>query len=299
MTHQHPGPGAARDAMNTDCGFCQDNLDAFALGALRGTERSRVEQHLLWCGPCRRLHAEIRRITDFLPFLSHPAVPSETAKTRLFERIAADRADVPANPAVNTNPWISTEPVSRPKRETRNNAQAAAWQRWIAPGLIAPLAICLVVLSAWANSLQNELSVLRSAEASPTNAVVPAPPPSDMQLYAFRPACETCGEKQASGQLGGNPGGNTGIVVAWDLDPNEKHQVWCVDSQGQKRLVTDLRVQRTGSVVQTVSFPHPIGGYEQIYVARHDGTADPDAELLVAMNEQHKAGALDVTPETP
>ncbi len=299
MTHQHPGPAAVQDAMNTECTFFQENAEAFALHAVEGAERSQMERHMLWCGPCRRGLAEVRRVTGLLPFLSPPALPSPSVKARLFERLAEETTDDGESIATFSNPWIRTTLVDRPERGARNKTQTGAWQRWIAPGLIAPLAICLIVLSAWTNSLRNEVSMLRSAEASRTSAIVGAPPQSGMQLYTFRPACEKCKEKQAAGQFGGNPEGSVGVVVAWDLDPNEKHQVWCVDSQGQKRLVSDLEVEQTGSVFQAVSFPEPIGGYEQIYVAQHDGTADPAAELLVAMNGEHEVEASDATPGNP
>lgn len=299
MTHQHPGPGAADDAMDTECTFFQENAEAFALGAVESTERSRIEQHMLWCGPCRRGLAEIRRVTGLLPFLSPPALPSPSAKARLFERIADETTDDAETMASFSNPWVRSTPVTRSERAARKGARTGAWHRWIAPGLIAPLAVCLIVLSAWANSLRNEVNMLRSAEASRTSTAVGAPPQSDMQLYTFRPACEKCKEKQAAGQFGGDPEGSIGVVVAWDLDPNQKHQVWCVDSQGQKRLVSDLEVEQTGSVFQTVSFPEPIGGYEQIYVAQHDGTADPAAELMVAMNEEREVETSDATPGDP
>ena len=299
MTHHHPDPDAAHGAVTADCMFSQENLEAFALGALGGNERSRMEQHLAWCGPCRRGLAEIRRITTLLPFLSPPAVPSAAAKAALFKRIAENTTEHAENRMIPGNPWIPREPRARPKPAGGNKTPPAPWQRWVAPGLIAPLAICLIVLSAWTNSLRNEVNMLRSAEASRMTSAVTAPAQPDMQLYSFRPACEKCKEKQASGQLGGNPDGSTGIVVAWDLDPNEKHQVWCVDTQGQKRLVSDLHVAQTGNVVQTVNFPHPIGGYEQIYVARQDGTEGASAELLVAVNEEHEVNIPGAVFETP
>src|SRR5699024_10453532 len=136
--------------------------------------------------------------------------------------------------------------------------------------IIAPLAICLIVLSAWTNSLSNEVDDLRETNTPEVASTdVPATSPYDLQLYEFRPACENCSQNQASGQLGGNPDGNVGVIVAWNLDPNETHQIWCVNRQGERLLITDLNVEN-GNVFQSVNFPDAIGGYEQIYVARHD-----------------------------
>lgn len=203
-------------------------------------------------------------------------------------------------PVVLANPWESRPDASTHIQEQALEAEprAGIWQRWVVPGVVAPLAICLLLLSAWTNSLHNEVENLRSSGGGEVTTTQDSGAiPYDMQLYEFKPACEKCEDRQASGQFGGNPNGSVGVVVAWNLDPNEKHQVWCVDINGEKMLVTDLDVEFTGNVFQTVNFPQAIGGYQQIYVARHDGTADPDAELLVAMNDDHEIDSPVSTPE--
>lgn len=294
MTNHAPGPERVPDAMSTDCAFCEDNLHAYSLGALIGFERSRVEQHLLWCGRCRRAHADIRRVTDLLPFLSEVSAPSPKVKARLFSQIADSETGTGDTPVILPNPWAAVAAPSAPVEQPAGTL-TGAWQRWMLSGLIAPLAICLIVLAAWTNSLHNEVSDLRASGGTQPVATTANLPQADLQLYDFRPACPECEERQASGQLGGSPDGSVGVVVAWNLDPDAKHQVWCINSQGEKLLVSDLEVEQTGSVFQTVSFPQPLGGYQQIYVARHDGTPDPDAELLVAMNEEHEVDP----PNTP
>jgi hypothetical protein len=283
--------------MNTDCTFCQQNLDAYGLGALPDQETSRIERHLPQCARCRTTLGSIRRVTNLLPFLAEPADPSPMAKAKLFARIERGEPEDAARemPFALANPWTSFS--SAPEPTPSPQPARGAWQRWIAPGIIAPLAICLLVISAWANSLQNEVEDLRSSEiAEAASTQAPAAPTYDMQLYEFKPACKQCEERQASGQFGGNPNGSVGVVVAWNLDPDEKHQVWCIDSRGEKTLITDLEVQYTGNVFQTVNFPQAIGGYEQIYVARHDGTREPDAELLVAMNDEHEIDSPATAP---
>ena len=155
------------------------------------------------------------------------------------------------------------------------------WRRWIPPAVITPLAIALLVLAAWTNSLRNEVNALR-AEQQEGFTVASG---NGMQLYTMRSDCPTC-NPAASGRFGGNPDDSVGVVIAWNLDPNAQHQIWCIDKNGEKWMITTLDVEPTGDVVQAVSFPQPLGGYQQIYVARHNGTADPDTELLVAMDEQ-------------
>jgi len=283
VTSQNPENGVSPDSRHPDCRFVIDNAEAFALGALDRADQSRIEQHLILCGPCRRAIAEVRRVTNLLPFLAAPAVPSPSVKRALFERIA----DAPPQPEPVMNPWIPrSEAAPEPASLTRKAATSPTlWQRWLPTTLVAPLAIALLILAAWANSLRNEVSYLEAEREQQTALAGSMAGDGTMQLYAFKPACETCAKK-ASGRFGGNPDGSVGVVIAWNLDPNERHQVWCVDEKGEKWLVSNLDVAPSGSVFQTVSFPEPLAGYQQIYLARHDGTADPDAELLVALNEQ-------------
>lgn len=287
MTQQHSEHGASPDARIAECQRCIANAEAYALNALEGIERRTIEHHLLWCGKCRRMIADVRRVTNLLPFLAEPAVPSPEAKSNLFARIAGSQAEDESveRPVAHAHPW-ETRPVAAKTPGKNGATRSSPWQRWIGPALIAPLAIALLLLSAWTNSLRNEVDSLEARQQMPANLAQIGSTDSDLQLYALKPACPECAETKASGQFGGNPDSSVGVVVAWDLDPNERHQVWCVNKQGEKFLISDLDVEHTGSVFQAVNFPDTLGGYQQIYVARHDGTADPQAELLVAMNEE-------------
>lgn len=290
-------PIPEHDAMTIDCAFVRDNLDAYVLGALSDTEASRVATHLESCDDCHQHYIEALHTTMLLPLLAEQVDPPAGARAKLLDRIASAPATPLPKPTMFTNPWDAGS-VAAPAPSSPGKA-GIPWQRWIVPGLVAPLAICLIVLSAWTHSLQNEVEQLRSqgAPGAPSTATSNTLA-YDMQLYQFTPACEDCEEQQASGQLGANPNGNVGVVVAWNLDPNEKHQVWCIDSQGEKTMVSNLEVEYTGNVFQTVNFPQALGGYQQIYVARHDGSEDPDAELMVAVNDQHEIATPPVTEDT-
>lgn len=285
MTSQNPENGVSPDSRHEACRQVTENAEAFALGALDHAEHSRIEQHMVLCGACRRAVAQARRVTDLLPFLAEPATPSASVKTALLDRVRANRDEAQA-PLPNLNPWVPQTatggaPTARPGGMS---TPATSWRRWLPAAVLAPLALVLLVTAAWANSLRNEVNYLEAERDSNTSLASTLGTGNDMRLYTFKPACPTC--NQASGRFGGDPNGSVGVVVAWNLDPNEQHQVWCVDDKGDKWKVTDLDVEPSGNVVQTISFPQPLGGYQQIYVARHDGSADPDAELMVAMDEQ-------------
>lgn len=275
-----------------DCASCADRLHELALGILPAGHVRSVVRHLEECDACRTEYVAISRVTRLLPFLAEPDSPSPDVKNRLLARLGEPEQE--AIPRSFGNPWAASEPEPE-QSPAPGSTSGFSWQRWVMPGIVAPLAICLMVLAAWTNSLHNEVASLRGpGEEASSVFSTPQQSPYDLQLYEFRPACENC--TQAAGQLGGNPDRNVGVVVAWNLDPTEKHQVWCINERGEKQLVTDLEVEFSGSVYQTVSFPEPIGGYQQIYVARHDGSTEPDAELLVAMNERHGAEGPPSTP---
>lgn len=272
-----------------ECGFCDENLEAHALGALSATDRARMERHLQWCGPCRRALARIHEVTDLLPLAVDVATPRPTAKASLFERIAAESRS--EEPVVNFgNPWEGQVTPSAPA-VTPSKPGAPMWRSGWAAALVAPLAIALIILGAWTSSLRNDID---SLQAQQNNGFVPNVEANvsqnQLRLYSMEPSCPECDETPASGHLGGNPEDNVGILVAWNLNPNEEHQIWCEKRDGEVMLVSDLQVEQSGDIVQTVNFPDAIGGYSTIYVTRHDGTE----EMRVALN--HENPVVDSTP---
>jgi hypothetical protein len=271
-----------RPAGDTDavCAFCQDNLEAYALDAMEPVDRARMTRHLEWCGPCRRALAEVRQITELLGLAVEQESPSPDARTRLFERLAEESSEQ-AEPVVTFgNPWATksarTEPVpsAAPAPEPSRRA-------WLGTALVAPLAIALIVVGAWANALRNDVAELESRQENLSVAMNQGAQPNQLRLYSMEPSCPECDDSPATGHLGGDPEENVGILVAWNLDPSQGHQVWCENRDGELLLVSDLDVEQSGEVVQALNFPDAIGGYSTIYVTRHDGTE----EMRVALNE--------------
>jgi hypothetical protein len=128
--------------------------------------------------------------------------------------------------------------------------------------LFAALSIALVALIGW------NLLPIGSSDGSM--------PQGQIRVLAMESSSEGAG-----GHIGADPEQKDGMVIAWNLDPAEKHEVWCVNRDGVKTMVGELEVAQSGSVMQTVSFPEAVGAYDQIYVARNDGTE----ELSVAPNK--------------
>ena len=280
MTDHTSDKNRASSPFKEECGYCQENLEAQALDILDAADRARVERHLQWCGPCRRALADIHSVIDLLPLTSEPVTPSPMVKARLFQQIADEAVEEAA--MTFGNPWQSgTADKHVPERTSILPAHTPRSFSF-ASMFIAPLAIALIVLGAWTNSLRTDLNDIQTRQDGGVAARIQADAQANqLQLYSMEPSCTDCDDSPASGQLGGNPDDNVGILVAWNLNPDERHQVWCENRDGQLTLVSDLQVEHTGEVFQTVNFPEAIGGYSTIYVTRHDGTE----EMRVALTD--------------
>ena len=291
-TNRAPGP------FKQECDLVQDLLEAEALDILEPAEHARVQRHVQLCGACRRELADLHRVADLLPLLSEPATPSPMVKARLFQQIADESEPGPRLVSFG-NPWVDG---SSPTHDSPAPAPVSGggdrpnWRSWVMSALVAPLAIALIVMAAWSSSLRNDLEVARSGEERGTVAEIAAGAgPNGMKLYSMEPSCPTCDDTPASGHLGGDPEENVGVLVAWNLNPEEKHEVWCEDRDGKLIRVSDLMVEQSGEVAQTVNFPDAIGGYTTIYVTRNDGTE----EMRVALNEEIVTGGSTPVGDDP
>lgn len=291
MTDQTSDKNRPTSPFKDECAFVQEHLEAEALGILEPAEHARMQRHLQLCGHCRRELASLHEVVDLLPLLSEPATPSPMVKARLFQQIA-DESEPGPHVVSFGNPWVRDDAPSQAADSTTATAPSPGWRSWVTSALVAPLAIALIILAAWTSSLSNDLESARSGDERDTVAEIAAGTGSEgMRLYSMEPSCPTCDETPASGHLGGDPADNVGILVAWNLNPGEKHEVWCEDRDGKLIRVSDLEVEQSGEVAQTVNFPDAIGGYTTIYVTRNDGTE----EMRVALNEDLQRD--DATPQ--
>lgn len=84
-----------------------EDLDLYALGALDGDERQKVEWHLRACPECREALAAARESGLLLGLAAPPLAPAASVKAALMQRVHAERAQVAASE------------VPRPRRERR------------------------------------------------------------------------------------------------------------------------------------------------------------------------------------
>lgn len=281
-----PNPNQAPDhgpSLSAEHDGILEQLEAYALGALDRADSGIVEQHLRWCPQCRGEEEAVRRVVDLLPFIVPPVdVPSPAVKGLLFDRIAADesqpdRQDMADRlrhhePEVMAGARAVSSVTPSAPRTPGSPTSSPAWSRFVPPAVIAPLAIALLVVGAWANSMRLDLEERDEARAianqQELNQIVANG--GDVQLYSMEPQCADC---TGRGRIGVDVADRLGVVVAWGLNPDREHELWCFNKKGDKKMVAELDVDAEGGAMQAFSFPPDMTDYSGVYVAQTDGEA--------------------------
>jgi hypothetical protein len=120
-----------------------DQLELYALGALRTGEADRVAAHLATCPACRDELADIATVVSALPDMVPLRDPPPALRSRI---LAAAAAIVPAAPA-------------RPGRAARTPWRVAAWLG------VGALAAAVVILYGLEQNAQRELRVTQAERA--------------------------------------------------------------------------------------------------------------------------------------
>jgi anti-sigma factor RsiW len=262
------------------CGQVRDELDGWSLGALDTTEASAIERHLAVCADCREEASRIAAVAVMLPFAAPQVSPSAEAKRSLMARIADEQMAVAA-----AQSQLRSRPAAPPSSPDGSVGLSPRYH-W-SQLLIAPLAIALVVMTLWSFELRQQVGDADepAGPASLTTAMLP----DGVQTFAMQSDCEKC---KSAGTLLADPEKADALMVAWDLDPSQVHQVWCEEGDGEKALVASLEVSDSGEVVQPLIFDQPIAGYTRIYVVNNNGE-------IVEINlktEEHHLGSPTAVP---
>lgn len=266
MTHNANHNQSHRD----DCLFCMDHLHEAALGILEPDDRSRLEHHLAECGVCRAELAELDATVNLLPLSVDQVQPRAEVKATLRDRLNAEM-NAPQSPAP-----VETKPTSR--KEQKQRTFTPRRPMWALGSVFAGLCVALLAIGAW-----TFLPIGNDDDNAPRG---------QMSVLAMETSdCPGCHE-DTRGHIGANLETSDGMVVAWNLDPTEKHEVWCVNRDGKRTMVGELQVDDSGAAMQNMQFPDSVGDYDQIYVARNDGTE----ELTVAPNKMKSDNDSDATP---
>lgn len=256
------------DAYHDECSFCADYLGEAALRILPAEVQKRVESHLARCSMCRDELSELETPLHMLAFGVQESSPSADTRQSLMTQFKSERE----RPSTQV---ASGQPVRSPAALRNSPGRPRGWLRPVS-SVFAALCVALLLIGTW-----NLLPF-----TNPESRV----PGGQIEVMAMDRTCEDC-HVQTGGQIGADPDQKNGLVVAWNLDPQRKHEVWCVNRDGKHTKVGDLDVAGTGSVLQTVSFPDAVGGYQQIYVVRDDGAEELTVVPVISRDY------IDVQPE--
>jgi hypothetical protein len=244
-----------------DCSFVTDNIGAFVLDALDRVERGIVEHHLRWCESCRVEAARFDHVLETMHLATPPGpAPSPETKAALFQRIEVETSSDGRLPQAETTVEANRESPSKPEPANR-------W-RYASAALIAPLALALLVMGVWANSLRTDLderNVELESQVLLNDALSNG---GQVELYSVQQSCPTC---TGDGQLGVSESNAMGMLVGWNFDPSQQHDVWGVDSNGDRKKVCQLHVESSGAVMQMFTFPETPSVFTDVYITDENG----------------------------
>jgi Anti-sigma-K factor rskA/Putative zinc-finger len=224
-----------------------DDLELYAVGALRTREAERVAAHLAECPVCREELAEIATAVNALPDMVLLREPPANLKERILSAAAADaaagRSAVPAVPARRETTWTF--------RPTRG---------WLGIGVLAAAALLFLVLDL------NSLRDLRAAETERAEYASIAAKVSHGGTNWYMVGLD---QWQGSGGTLFAPGKPdiSPFVVFHDLRPltgGAMYAVWLVDADGH--WVRGANFAPNGEGIQSVDLTVPVDSFAQCAV---------------------------------
>jgi len=251
---EHQGNGDGRD-----CAFTLDHVESFALDALDSFDRGIVEHHLRWCESCQKEAASFERVVRNMHLVTQlGAPPPVSSRQELMRRIAAGGEDAP----------LARPQSSQLTRQAESASTAGSWTRYIPVAIIAPLALALLVVGVWVNSLQDDLSNRNLELTSQTHLNQSLANGGQVQLFSVEQSCPTC---RGNGQVGVSESKGMGMVVGHDFDPSQQHDVWGVNDKGEKKMFCELEVDSAGAVMQMFTFPDAPSAFTDVYITDENG----------------------------
>jgi anti-sigma-K factor RskA len=216
-----------------------EDLAAYALEALEGPERARVEAHVATCPTCSDLLQEYRAVVGLLPRSLDLVAPPAAA----WSAIRADARE-------------------RTVREGRRRWALSA-PRWLRLAAQPAMALALVGMVFWNVMLQRELA---------RRAPGPAPGP-EVEALSRRPGqvviLTGSGARGASARLFVASDGGHGHLAISGLQPlsrNRTYQLWFVRHDGAATSGATFDVDRTGRAWVSIDVHGSLAGVDAITV---------------------------------
>lgn len=194
--------------------------------------------------------------------------------------------------AASADEEASANTLSRPStRSAEFTPSSRSWTRHIPAAVVTPLAIALVVVGVWANSLRSDISDLDRDFDSQLALNGSLANGGQVRLFSVEQSCPNC---EGNGHVGVSESNGMGMVVGQDFNPSQRHDVWGVNDKGEKKMFCELEVDSTGSVMQMFTFPDAQSAFTDVYITDENG-----AMLYVSGGSSATPGSTPSEQKTP
>ncbi len=185
----------------------EEQLAAYALGALDPEQRQRVEAHLDGCTQCQAALASYESVADGLLHAPNPKPPPRAIRARLSKKIGQATGPPRWRRAIQTVPVAGLA---------------------LALGLMLLLAVNLGFLVHTQRLLKQGQVALAQQQAGQAAAAIAIYPSSQVAVIE---------EDGVRGTFVYDPSLRVGVMYVWGLQPpseDQAYQAWLVDSEGQR-----------------------------------------------------------------
>ncbi len=244
-----------------------EDLASYALDALPGDERAKLEQHLATCAACRLELEQLRGDTALLAMSAAGPRPPQRARQRLLDAVARE-----------------ARPVAAAKTESRG-----AWWGWL--GWAATTAVIVFTLSLWKenSSLKATLGSARSQadesarqldELRKIAAPIIAPEAQRITLVAGKTP------PQPQGKAFYLRGRSSLVFLASNmpaLPPQKAYELWLIPASGAPIPAGVFKPDSHGSA-SVVNPPLPAGAEAKAFaitVENESGSATPTMPIVM------------------
>lgn len=232
-----------------------DLIAGYAVDALDDNERTRCEQHVAVCPPCRQEVLAARETAQMLALAAVAVPPPITCKRKLLAKIEREQFLAAPPPRQRTRPALAT---------------------WVAVAAVA----LLVMTGGWGMSLQQQLTATRAeldamrAEAQPLRTQIAQYAAMD-SMFRDPEVIRTLTPQGQTGEVGAKTfmkaGENDATLVVWglpELPEGQVYKVWVARGEQQQPLEAFLPSNTTMFI--RITPPEPMDRYQNIMVTVED-----------------------------
>ncbi|SDX38673.1 MULTISPECIES: anti-sigma factor [Salimicrobium] len=245
-----------------------DNLIDYFNGQLSEQEEAQFENHLASCESCREELAELRELTESLPYLSEPVEPDSGMKNRVLSSVFEEEE--------KEEGYDNVIPIEEKKEKEKPALSRTRKRNWAVWGLAAALAASLVGNAAFLNQWPG------TSTTQPEEEVVIDNLRQDLTLQN-----PEGGEAKGQASMVANDGESQLVVQAEQLAPlsgNEAYQVWLLEEGDPVRAGTFVTNEQGSGAVTYPMDELKDGNWDTLAITKEPGpdSETPQGEIVLA-----------------